>query len=216
MNRQTTIAGGLARRQIVVAHGICVNLHAGLISLLLISSCATVAQSDGQVASLSAASHLRLIDRLDRPQDGYCIDVLGTNNNLRLNLPVFAHNCKTTLTSDSAVVFDSTGQITLPAAPAANRCLTVAGVNGAALPGAAVMLRRCGEAVAYFDASDLQRFSHRNDGLLELKGSGLCLTVGAQSATTYSSQDRWRTLFVDECRRVVPAHSHWEFVKPGS
>ena len=37
--------------------------------------------------------HLRLLDRLDRPEDGYCIDILGTPGNLRIDVPLFAHNC---------------------------------------------------------------------------------------------------------------------------
>ena len=55
--------------------------------------------------------HLRLVNRLDRPEDGYCLDILGTPNNMRINLPLFAHNCKSTLTPDSAVIFNSSGQI---------------------------------------------------------------------------------------------------------
>ncbi|MEM6987664.1 MAG: hypothetical protein AAF499_14125, partial [Pseudomonadota bacterium] len=38
--------------------------------------------------------HVRLIDRLDRPDDGYCLDILGTPSSLRVDLPLFAHNCK--------------------------------------------------------------------------------------------------------------------------
>ena len=38
--------------------------------------------------------HVRLIDRLDRPDDGYCLDILGTGDTLRLDLPLFSHNCK--------------------------------------------------------------------------------------------------------------------------
>lgn len=191
------------------------NIGEILVCLFLISSCTTVSTADSQVSSSSAAaaSHLRLIDRLDRPKDGYCIDVLGTGSNLRVNLPVFAHNCKTRLTSDSAVVFNDQGLILVPGV---NRCLTIAGVNSVALPGTSVMLRECGESVAYFDAIKLQRFTHRVDGRLELAGAGLCLVVGSQSATTYSSADRWRTLFVDDCGTVEASRSLWEFVTPDS
>jgi len=160
---------------------------------------------------MADAMHLRLLDRLDRPQDGYCIDVLGTPGNLRVDLPLFAHNCKGRLTSDSAVVFDAKGRIIFPAV---NGCVTVAGVNSAALPGASVLLRECGEASAFFEATKLQRFTLGDDGKLELRGSGLCLAVGAQSTTTYSSADRWRALFVDDCRSIATSRARWEFVKP--
>ena len=36
---------------------------------------------------------LRLLDRLDRPQDGYCVDVLGVGLEARTDLPLFVHNC---------------------------------------------------------------------------------------------------------------------------
>ena len=58
-------------------------------------------------ASRASPTHLRLLDRLDRPEDGYCVDIIGTPQNMRIDLPLFAHNCKPLLTSDSAVVFTS-------------------------------------------------------------------------------------------------------------
>ena len=86
--------------------------------------------------------HLRLLDRLDRPEDGYCVDILGTPGNLRVDVPLFAHNCKPRLTSDSSVIFTLDGLIKFPAV---NRCMTVAGVNSKALPGASILLRKCDE-----------------------------------------------------------------------
>ena len=162
-------------------------------------------------ASPTTAAHLRLLDRLDRPEDGYCVDILGTGQTLRIDLPLFAHNCKPGLTNDSAVVFTSDGLIRFPAV---DRCITVAGVNSAALPGASILLRTCDESVPFFESSRLQRFTLRDDGRLALTGSELCLTVGSRSASTYSRSDRWRTLFVDDCATVEPARSRWEFVVP--
>lgn len=156
-------------------------------------------------------AHLRLLDRLDRPEDGYCVDVLGTGRNLRVDLPLFAHNCKPVLTSDSAVVFTSDGFIIFPAV---DRCMTVAGVNSVALPGASILLRMCKESTPFFETSGLQRFKLRDDGRLALAGSELCLTVGSQSATTYSPLDRWRTLFVDDCAAAALPQSRWGFVVP--
>ena len=95
-----------------------------------------------------------------------------------------------------------------------NRCITVAGVNSKALPGASILLRKCDESVAFFETSRLQRFTHRKDGRLSISGSELCLVVGTKSAATYSPSHRWRTLFVDDCATAGPARSQWEFVKP--
>ena len=95
-----------------------------LISLVIIVSMGTGGSASS--ASPSSQVHLRLLDRLDRPEDGYCVDILGTPGNLRIDVPLFAHNCKPSLTSDSAVVFTSDGFIKFPAV---DLCLTVAGVN---------------------------------------------------------------------------------------
>lgn len=162
-------------------------------------------------ASPATLVHLRLLDRLDRPDDGYCVDVLGTPRNMRVDVPLFAHNCKPSLTDDSAVVFTSDGFIRFPAV---DRCITVAGVNSVALPGASILLRRCNESMPYFETSELQRFTLRDNGRLAIRGSELCLTVGPRSASTYSRSDRWRTLFVDDCNTAEPARSRWEFVLP--
>ncbi len=167
--------------------------------------------SPASSASTDTLVHLRLLDRLDRPEDGYCVDVPGTPRNMRVDLPLFAHNCKPSLTDDSAVVFTSDGLIQFPAV---DRCITVAGVNSAALPGASILLRKCNESMPFFETSRLQRFTHRDDGSLAVSGSELCLTVGPQSAATFSPSHRWRTLFVDDCATAKPARSRWEFVVP--
>ncbi len=167
--------------------------------------------SPASSASPDSLVHLRLLDRLDRPEDGYCVDVPGPSRNMRVDMPLFAHNCKPALTGDSAVVFTSDGLIQFPAA---GRCITVAGVNSAALPGASILLRECNESRPFFETSRLQRFTHRDDGSLTVSGSELCLTVGPQSAATYSPSDRWRPLYVDDCATAEPARSRWEFVVP--
>ena len=161
--------------------------------------------SPASSASPATLAHLRL---LDRPEDGYCVDIPGSPRNMRVDVPLFAHNCKPSLTSDSAVVFTSDGLIRFPAV---DRCITVAGVNSAALPGASILLRKCNEPMPFFR---LQRFTHRDDGRLTVAGSELCLTVGPQSAATFSPSDRWRTLFVDDCATAEPTRSRWEFAVP--
>ena len=157
--------------------------------------------------------HLRLVDRLDRKDDGYCVDILGTPGYLRIDVPLFAHNCKPTLTEDSTVIFTSDGFIKFPAV---NLCLTVAGVNSGALPGAAILLRTCAKDVPFFETKHLQRFTHHPDGRLTVFDSQLCMRVGYRSAATYSPFHRWRTLFVDDCSSTSPSLSRWEFVVPGS
>jgi hypothetical protein len=156
--------------------------------------------------------HLRLVDRLDRPNDGYCLDILGTGQNLRLEVPVFAHNCKRGLTSDSAIQVLDNGFIKFAGV---NMCITVFGVNGTVLPGTAIILRPCGHKAPYFESAPLQQFVHRDDGRLEMASSGLCLAVGDKASRTYSPYDRWRVLSVEDCKTIPLKYSQWEFVVPG-
>ena len=153
--------------------------------------------------------HVRLKDRLDRPQDGYCFDILGTSSNLRLELPLFAHNCKGGPTADSTVTYTSKGQLVFPAP---NVCVTAFGVNNTVLPGSSVLLRPCDYQVAFFDTSDLQKFDHLKNGQLRLRGYELCLAVGDKSSSTYSSYDRWRVLSLESCTATALSHSAWEMV----
>jgi len=179
--------------------------------LLTTAICAMTAGSAfGQ--SGESMSHLQLIDRLDRPQDGYCLDIPGTGQNLRLDVPVFAHNCKRGLTTDSAVVFTDQGQIRFPSV---DRCLTVAGVNGTALPGTSTLLRGCSGSIPFVGDTSLQRFELSDAGQMVLAGTNLCLSVGAESDRTFSSADRWRALYVEDCDVITPERSRWAFVIPG-
>ena len=173
---------------------------APLALMLLVASIGLAAETD-------RAGHLRLIDRLDRPSDGYCIDILGVGRTLRVDVPIFAHNCKRSLTPDSAIVLTETGAIRFPAV---DLCVTAAGVNGRALPGAAIILRPCGDAVPFFESGPLQSFEMLDDGSLRLVGSDLCLAVGDVSATTYSSNDSWRVLSVQDCATTPDARVRWE------
>ena len=153
--------------------------------------------------------HVRLKDRLDRPQDGYCFDILGTGSNLRLELPLFAHNCKGGATPDSSVVYTSKGHLVFPAAAV---CVTAFGVNNTVLPGVPVLLRPCGYQKPFFEASRLQEFDYLENGQLKLRGHGLCVTVGDESSHTYSPHDRWRVLLLDACSDTPLTHSAWELV----
>jgi hypothetical protein len=155
------------------------------------------------------AGHLRLAEDLDRAQDGYCLDVVGSGQYPRFDLPLIAHNCKPGLYADEAVIMESNGYIRFPAY---NKCATVAGLNSRALPGAALVPRDCAENSPFLDAEKLQKFHHREDGRIELAESGLCLTVARKSDSTFSPDHRWRPLYVESCEIAEPARSRWKFV----
>lgn len=164
-------------------------------------------------AHAQAPGHLRLIDNLDRPQDGYCLDVVGSGQRIRFDMPLTAHNCKPGLYQDEAVVIDAQSRIRFPAY---NACATAAGLNGRALEGAAVLPRACGERTPLLKAESLQRFTFHANGQVELSGSGLCLAVGKTSATAFSDEHRWRPLFLAECSSADPARSSWVFKVPAA
>ncbi len=162
-------------------------------------------------AAAQSPAHLRLIDRLDRPADGYCVDILGVGRTLRLELPLFAHNCKPRLTPDSAIEMTPRGEIRFVAL---DLCVTAAGVNATILAGAALILRPCGDRAPFFEAERLQKFDLRADGALVLVGSELCVTVGDEASPTYSPADRWRTLFLARCASAPASRARWELASP--
>ncbi len=163
-------------------------------------------------AQVNAAEliHVRLQDRLDRPQDGYCLDILGNSRNLRVDLPLFAHNCKGGPTADSSMIYTRQGQLVFPDAKV---CVTAFGVNNTVLPGTSVLLRPCSEQTPFFNAPALQRFDYLENGQFELRGHGLCLAVGDQSSRTYSPYDTWRVLSLESCNSVSLEFSAWEMIE---
>lgn len=160
---------------------------------------------------LGAPGHLRLIAPLDRPQDGYCLDIVGSGAHVRFDLPMTAHNCKPGLYADEAVVLEPNGRILFPAY---NKCATAAGLNSRALPGAAIVPRDCEERSPFLEAERLQVFRLKTNGQLELEGSGLCMTAGRRSDRTFSAEHRWRALFLEECHLADPKLSRWKFSIP--
>jgi hypothetical protein len=158
--------------------------------------------------SISGLGHFKLQDTLDRPQDGYCLDIVGSGPYIRFDLPMTAHNCKPGLYQDEAVTIINNSRISFPNYGV---CATVAGLNGRALPGAAVVPRECDEQSPFMNATALQKFIFHSDGLVELAGSGLCLTVSKESDSTFEKTHRWRSLFVAKCDLVSPALSRWRF-----
>lgn len=160
---------------------------------------------------LTVPGHLKLVAPLDRPEDGYCIDIVGSGQYIRFDMPLTAHNCKPGLYHDEAVVLEPNGYIRFPAY---DRCVTAAGLDGRALPGAALIPRGCGERSPFLEAERLQIFRPRDNGQVELEGSGLCLTAGHKSDSTFASDHRWRALFLEECASAEPTRSRWHFSVP--
>ncbi len=153
--------------------------------------------------------HVRLKDRLDRPTDGYCLDILGTASAMQLDLPLFVHNCKGGPTPDSTVIYTSDGQLVFPEAGV---CVTAFGVNNTVLPGTSVLLRPCDFRMPFFDTSDLQKFEYLSNGQFQLRGHSVCLAVGEHSSHTYSPADRWRVLSLHSCAEISLRYSSWDLV----
>lgn len=195
----------VSRSRQVSFQSITKALLAGFVFML------SMAQSSAAPVSLKVPGHLKLIAPLDRPEDGYCVDIVGSGQYIRFDMPLTAHNCKPGLYHDEAVILEPNGYIRFPAY---NRCMTAAGLNGRALPGAALIPRGCGEQTPFLEAERLQIFRLRDNGQVELEGAGLCLTAGRKSDTTFSSEHRWRALFLEECDSAEPARSRWHFHVP--
>ena len=177
------------------------RLFVSLLVFVVLYACQALGQQD-------ALGHLRLKDRLDRPTDGYCLDILGVGQSLRVDVPIFAHNCKPRLTPDSKVKIRVDGRISFPDV---GLCITAFGVNGRALPGSPIILRPCGDRAPFFEAGPLQAFELKEDGRIVLEATDLCLAVGEMSDATYSAQDRWRVLSVQHCRDTPAKYLAWEF-----
>ena len=151
-----------------------------------------------------AGGYLRLADRLDRPGDGYCLDIPGAGDWTQLHRALVAHNCKTPgRHADELVEWTPDGRLRFPAY---DLCVTAQGVFRRTLPGAALVLNRCGAA----PDEELQMFIHRSDGKIVLRDSGLCLQVGSHSDRTWEATHRWRTLSLQPCESAPPELSAWE------
>ena len=185
-------------------------LMACLLSLVLpLTACAKQPQTKAKFTPppIDKIGQLRLADNLDR-DDGYCLDILGSGEYIRFDMPMTVHNCKPGLYEDEAVMWQADGTIRFSAY---NACATAAGVNQSVLAGAAVMPRACGERSPFLEGQYLQHFNYREDGRIELVGSGLCLTAGADSDATFDPSHRWRTLSMQPCQNAPLAQSQWVF-----
>ena len=184
--------------------------HAAPVTLSLLACLSGAARAQGPEP---LRTYLKLIDSLDRPGDGYCVDVLGSGDAVRLDMPLTAHNCKPGYYADEGVARGEGGTLVFPAYGAA--CITAMGVNRTALPGAALMVKPCLERSPFLEGEAMQRFEISDDGEVSLAGSGLCLEVGDVSAPTFDPSHRWRTLALARCDSADPARSRWTFEARG-
>lgn len=173
--------------------------------------------SDPVLAWQEGAGYLRLNDPLDRPLDGYCLDVAGSGNWVDLTIPLNVHNCKGPhLYADEAVIFDKkTSTIRFPAYEA---CVTALGRDGRSLPKTPLILRPCAynpkTRQSPFHPANLQSFIHREDGRIELKDTNLCLTAGNISDNTFSLDHKWRALYLETCSIAPKKLSVWKAFQP--
>ncbi|WP_342076835.1 ricin-type beta-trefoil lectin domain protein [Yoonia sp. SS1-5] len=182
---------------------LCKALCAGIAILLAPAAQAQTAVSD--------PSYLQLVDRLDRPQDGYCLDVVGSGGRYAFDRPLVVHNCKPGQAADEIVTHMSDGSIRFPAF---DLCLTAMGGGRTVLPGISLALRDCGENTGISLLEVQQQFQFQADGKLNLKGSDLCLVVGPRSAETASSAHRWRPIYMDVCDTAPTDRATWALIPP--
>jgi hypothetical protein len=156
---------------------------------------------------------MKLLDTLDRKQDGYCLDIVGAGNNVRFDMPLITHNCKIEvgLPADELVVHREDGTIYFPAYEG---CVTVMGLNDHALPLTVLMLKQCHQDQPFLKATKFQKFRINNSKQLQLEGTNLCITAGDVAEVTYSDAHRWRSLYMQECTVAQTSLSQWHFVKP--
>ncbi|MDX1736883.1 MAG: RICIN domain-containing protein [Alphaproteobacteria bacterium] len=168
-------------------------------------------QTFSQPASLQ---YLQLKDRLDRLNDGYCLDVVGSGKYMRLDMPLTAHNCKgPQIYYDEVVQYRNDKTLYFPSY---DRCVTVMGINDRALSGNALMLKGCGVEEPFLNAKNFQKFEFNSKGQLQLVGSHLCMAAGTESHTTYSLEHRWRSLLMLPCTEIELSRSVWQIVNAGN
>ncbi len=166
-------------------------------AILAIFSCA---------AASASGSQMRLLDDLDYPGEGYCIDVPGVGQTARTDLPLVLHNCLPARNSADRLAEERDGRIYMPTYDA---CVTAFGVMNV-LPGVPVVLRKCGAIESFLPADRFQRFVRTTENQLRLVGTDLCLAAGHESDRTFSSEHRWRTLTLQSCAAVPLSHSVWK------
>lgn len=157
------------------------------------------------------SNYLQLVDKLDRPNDGYCFDVQGVRGNFRADKPLVAHNCKPGAAPDGLVEHNADSMLFFTAF---DRCVTAMGTGSTLLPRTSLMLKPCEERGVFASPPMHKKFTFKQNKQLELRGSNLCVVVGDKSAHTVSSRDRWRALYLDDCDKSPLERSQWQLVSP--
>lgn len=157
--------------------------------------------------------YLQLVNKLDRPVDGYCVDVVGSGANIRFDMPLTAHNCKgPQVYFDEVIEFREDGTLFFPQYQG---CITVMGNNETALPKNALMLKRCNAQEPFLIAKHFQHFKFLANKQIQLNDSDLCIVAGERSHTTFSPAHRWRGLYMDICEQAEEKLSQWQFIPAG-
>ncbi len=133
---------------------------------------------------------IKLINPLDRSQDRYCLDILGSGSYIRPDMPIIGHNCKPGLYADEAFIFKNDGSTYFPAF---NLCVTIAGVNEYVLDYTPLVLQQCNKDIAFGNTQFMQKFEYTKDKKLKHKNSNKCLEMGSEFSRTFSQAHTWRT-----------------------
>ena len=173
----------------------------------------TITASSQALSQSVSQQYLQLKYRLDRPNDGYCLDVVGSGKYIRLDMPLTAHNCKgPQIYDDEVVKYRSDKTLYFPSY---DGCVTVMGLNDKALAGNALMLKKCGVEQPFLNAKRFQKFEFNSNGQIQLVDSHLCIVAGSESHTTYSLDHKWRSLLMTPCDQADLKRSVWQFVPAG-
>lgn len=180
-----------------------------LLSILIVTSASATSPSDTPSITVGPTGQLQLIDKLDRPEDGYCLDIVGSGPYIRPDVPLTGHNCKAPIFHDEHVALGSDGELFLPGV---GGCVTAMALNGNALPGTPLMARVCGEESPFVRTVGMQSFDLLDGGQVQLRSTNLCMAVAEQSAPTFEPTHAWRPLYLADCDAVDTALSEWQFV----
>lgn len=170
----------------------------------------TAALSSAATAS-EGHQYLQLVDRLDRPTDGYCFDVQGVVGHFRADKPLVAHNCKPGAAPDGLLEHTADKRLYFPAF---DQCVTTMGTGTSVLRGTSLMMKPCVETGIFASTASQKIFEYTDRKQLKVVGTSYCVVVGEESARTLSPVDRWRPLYMDHCTAVPLSRSQWQFVSP--
>ncbi|HXD18105.1 MAG TPA: alpha/beta hydrolase fold domain-containing protein [Vicinamibacterales bacterium] len=158
------------------------------------------------VASYADAGLLRTIHALDEPR-GYCLDVAGPPENLRLDEPLQAHTCKYGAPLDDQR-FERAADGAVRAAMY-NRCLAAAALE----PGARLLLRAC-------TATPAQRWSMAWGRLSPVSRPDLCIAVAGEKGEPagtpilISPVYRHRDVVLERCADTREASQSFRWSRP--